>query len=69
MDSRYKPYNSDSDCVSRSSDGEDDYYVEDDDDSDDYSYNSDSDFYISISNRKGKKKGRRDKQGKKNFKK
>jgi hypothetical protein len=33
------------------------------------SYNSDSEYYLTLSNKKGKKKGRKDKINKKNFKK
>ncbi|CDW86336.1 eukaryotic translation initiation factor 2alpha kinase [Stylonychia lemnae] len=62
--------NSDSDYVSRSEeDDEQDYYVEDDNDYEEDSYEDDSGMYISVSNKKGKKRGKKDKQNKKQFKK
>ncbi len=49
---------------------EEDYYVEDSDDDSSNDYNSDSDYWASkVSlNRKGKKRGKKDKLDKKKFK-
>eukprot|EP00347_Sterkiella_histriomuscorum_P020704 403336798 len=64
---------SDSDAVSRDEDDdEQDYYVEDDEDDEaDYSESascqSDSEIYISVSNKKGKKRGKKDKLDKKQY--
>ena len=63
--SGYKRYNSDSEYVSRSEgDDEEDYYQEDISSD---SYKSESEIYISHSNKKGKKRNKKDNFDKKHF--
>ena len=63
--SAYKRYNSDSEYVSRSEGDDDDYYQEDL--SSESSIKSESELYISYSNKKGKKWNKKDNFDKKHF--